>query len=294
MGFASRVLVLLLALGPLSAQGGERAPLSVFVSILPQKYITERIGGAHVRVHVMVPPGASPVTYEPTPRQMVLLSGVRLYFRIGVPFEAAWMERIAAVNDRMSILDGREGISMRRMGDADGDGHRQEQGHGHGGLDPHIWLSPSRMQAMGERLKQVLQGLDPAHREAYQHNFESLSAELEALDAELRDILGGTRGRTFMVFHPSWGYFADDYGLHQVAIEHDGKEPGGRALARLIEGASRRGVATVFVERQFSQERARALARAIGARVVVLDPLAEDYIANMRAVARAVAEAAYE
>ena len=294
MGFTSRVLLLLLALGPCSAKADEGVPLSLFVSILPQKYITERIGGAHVRVHVMVPPGASPATYEPTPRQMVLLAGVRLYYRIGVPFEHAWMERIVGVNGSMRILDGRDGISMRRMGAADDEDQGHEHGHGHGGPDPHIWLSPLRMRAMGARLNEVLQGLDPAHREDYQRNFEALSAELEALDTELRGILGNKRGRSFMVFHPSWGYFADDYGLHQVAIEREGKEPGGRTLARLIEGASRRGVATVFVERQFSQERARALARAIGARVVVLDPLAEDYIANMRAVAHAVAEAAYE
>ena len=289
----TRTLLLLLALIPAVSIGAEPGPVSLFVSILPQKYITERIGAEHVNVHVMVPPGASPVTYEPTPRQMVLLAGVKLYYRIGVPFETAWMERIQAVNPDMKVLDAREGVALRRMMAAENDA---ESGHAHRhhSMDPHVWLSPSRMMVMGQHLAEELQVLDPLHREDYRRNLEIFRGDLDALDTELRAVLKDRKSMNFMVFHPSWGYFADDYGLTQVPIETEGKEPGARALAQLIDTGRRRRVKTLIVERQFNQERPRVLAQAIGARVEELDPLAEDYISNMRVVARAIAEAAYE
>ncbi len=291
MGSLARVLLALLLLGSALSHAGAEAPLPLFVSILPQKYITERVGGSRVRVEVMVGPGASPVTYEPTPRQMVRLASARLYYRIGVPFESAWMEKIRQVNPEMRVLDARESVPLRRMEEAG------DRDHDHGdlhGMDPHIWLSPARLEVMASRLTEALRGLDPAHGEEYLRNFEALRRDLRALDGELRRILDPHRGKRFLVFHPSWGYFADDYGLRQVAIEREGKEPGGRALAQLIDSATREGVATVFVERQFSQERAGALARAIGAETRVLDPLAEDVLHNLRAVARALGEGAYE
>ena len=222
---------------------------------------------------------------------MVRLASARLYYRVGVPFESAWMEKIRQVNPGMQILDARESVPLRRMEEPGDHGHDHGDLHG---MDPHIWLSPARLEAMASQLAKTLQALDPVHGEEYRRNFEALRRELRALDEELRRLLAPHRGKRFLVFHPSWGYFADDYGLTQVAIEREGKEPGGQALAQLIDSATREGVATVFVERQFSQERARALARAIGARIRVLDPLAEDVPQNLRSVARALVEGVYE
>jgi zinc transport system substrate-binding protein len=277
-----------------TAIAGER--LSIYVSILPQKNLVERIGGEHVDVSVMVGPGQNPATYEPTPRQMAGLAGADIYYRIGVPFEKAWMQRIRAANPEMDVLDAREGVTLRRMEPAGGHHHDFDQhGHGHqheeGEADPHIWLSPPLIKILCTGLRDRLQQLDPDNREHYQRNYADFMRELEQLDRDIRSRLQGLERRDFMVFHPSWGYFADAYKLRQIPIESAGKEPGARTLARLIEEAQEQGVRVIFVQQQFSTKQARALADAIGGKVVTIDPLAQDYPGNLRQVAQAIAEA---
>ncbi len=262
-------------------------PLSVFVSVLPQKYFVQQIGGRHVQVTVMVGPGQSPATFEPRPKQMAALSRARLYYRIGVPFERVWMDRIRAANPGMSILDAREGLQLRAMPATDGHHHGDD-------MDPHIWLDPGLVRQMMPRLRDRLIQLDPAHGDEYRSNCQRFMQELTRLELDIRQRLSAVKSRNFMVFHPSWGYFAAAFGLHQIAIEDQGKGPGGRRLAGLIERARRDGVRVIFVQRQFSQAQARVLARAIGARVVAIDPLAEEYVENLRQVANAIAEAASE
>ncbi len=252
--------------------------LQVFVSVLPQKFLARRVAGERAEVVVMVGQGQSPHTYEPTPRQMARLAGASLYFRIGVSFEDVWMERLAAANPSMVVVDCREGVDLR-----------EEDDRGH--LDPHIWTSPLLALHASRRMKEALVEADPGGRELYERNYSVLAAELEGLDAEIRETLRTVRRRSFMVFHPSWGYFAEAYGLEQVAIESGGGEPGARELAGMIDRARREGIRVIFVQEQISRRSAEAVARAIGGRVVSVDPLAEDYIENLRAVARRFAEA---
>jgi len=288
MRLTLKSVLLLMGLAAQVAMAADKDALVVFVSILPQKFMVERIGAGHVDVEVMVGPGQSPATYEPLPRQMAKLSRAALYYRIGVQFETAWMDRLVANNPRMRVLDAREGIALRTMEPAGG--HHRNQAHSDAeGADPHIWLSPRRMLRMAERLRDTLIELAPEQAAAFRANHQRLHRELVQLDQALGEQLAPLKGRRFMVYHPSWGYFADDYQLQQVAIEAEGKEPGARSLVRLIEQARRERVRTIFVQPQFAQGQAKALARAVGARVVAIDPLAADYFANMRRVARAIA-----
>jgi zinc transport system substrate-binding protein len=265
--------------------------LTVFVSVLPQKYFVERIGGSHVDVSVMVGPGQSPATYEPSPRRMTELAGADLYYRVGVPFEKVWMDRVMAANPGMKILDAREGVPLRVMEPAGG--HHHDYDHAQHGdnkyNDPHIWLDPRLVRRMALPIRDRLTALMPAHAAEFSVNYQAFLDELEELDCEVRGILSSLESREFMVFHPSWGYFADAYRLRQIPIESEGKEPGAKTLARLVDQARERNIQVIFVQKQFGRAQAEALAEAVGARIADLDPLAEDYPDNLLQVARVIA-----
>lgn len=154
-------------------------------------------------------------------------------------------------------------------------------------MDPHIWTSPALAGIMADHIRAALSDIDPSHAKAYQAGFDALATDLTALDKDLRKRLAGVTHRKFLVFHPSWGYFADTYGLQQIAIEAAGKEPGPRTLARIIARAKREKIHVIFVQQQFSRTTASTVARAIDGKVVAIDPLAENYIDNMRKAADA-------
>jgi zinc transport system substrate-binding protein len=269
-------------------------PLRVFVSVLPQKTFVERVGGGRVQVQALVRPGDSPHTYDPTPRQVAALAEADLYVAVGGTFEDAWMDRIRATNPGMRILDSSEGLSLRAMdSEDDDDGAEHGEGHTqpHQALDPHPWTSPPLVKQMAARIRDALSELDPASAPIYANNEAVFATELDDLDRDIRTQLAGLTNRRFMVFHPAWGYFADTYGLTQVPIEREGKEPGPRALVALIDQARREQVKAIFVQPQFSQKAAAQIASAIGGRVEVMNPLAADYIPNLRRVAAVLAEA---
>lgn len=283
MGTIARIFAFVVALWTLQAGAASAsAPLPVFVSILPQKYFVERIGGEHVAISVMVGPGQSPATYEPTPRQMAALSRARLYFSIGVAFEDVWMKRILAANPGLRLVPMQRGIALLPLTGPSGEP---------GGKDPHTWTSPLRVKIMTANIRDALIEADPAHRGDYESNYHAFIAELDALDRDIRAILAPAKGKPFMVFHPSWGYFAHDYGLRQIPIEAEGKEPGARSLAQVIDLGKREGVKVIFVQTQFSRRTAETIATAIGARVVGVDPLAENYPRNLLRVAHEFADA---
>ena len=257
----------------------------VFVSILPQKHFVERVAGDRVEVEVLVGPGRSPATYEPTPKQMSRLSEASLFVSIGVPFEKAWLGRIAEASPGLRLLDGSAGIEKLSAGH-DHQGH----GHDHGHFDPHVWTDPLLVKHMAGTLRDALTELDPAGAGDYARGCEDFGAELEALDAEIRALLEDLPRRRFMVFHASWSYFARRYGLEQIAIEDEGHSPGARSLAAVIDRARSEEIPMIFVQEQFSRSAAEAVAQGAGARVLAVDPLAEDYAENLRGVARAFAE----
>ncbi len=301
--------------------------LPVFVSIVPQKYFVQQIGKDLVAVQTMVQPGASPATYEPKPQQMADLSKTKIYFAIGVPFENAWLEKIAAANPNMRVIHTDQGIDKIAMeahhhhddheeehhdeGEHHGEaehGHEKGEHHGeaehghekgehheedehdkdhheHTGLDPHIWLSPPLVKIQARTILAALQEADPVHRSVYEANFKEFTAQIDKLDADLKKTFEGKEGLQFMVFHPPWGYFAHAYGLKQVPIEIEGKDPKPAQLKKLIQHAREKGIKVVFVQPQFSTKSAELVAREIGGQVAFADPLAEDWMANLRQVA---------
>ena len=288
------ILAMSVPVGALTAVGSAAAaPLTAFVSIAPQKYFVERVGGSRVAVQVMVAPGASPATYEPKPNQMAALAQARLYFAVGVPFEAAWLDKIAAANPKMQIIKTHQGIQKRPIGEHHHEEETQhsEVKHDHGILDPHIWTSPPLVKMQATRIRDALIAADPAGRAIYTANYKAFAADIETLDAELHEIFQDRHGMAFMVFHPAWGYFADAYDLEQIPIEIEGKSPKPAQLAELIKAAKAKNIRVIFVQPQFSDTAARTVARAIDGRVVAADPLAEDWIANLRLQAAAFREA---
>ncbi|HPQ42661.1 MAG TPA: zinc ABC transporter substrate-binding protein [Syntrophales bacterium] len=268
-----------------TASAADKIP--VFVSVLPQKFFVEQIGKDLIDVRVMVEPGASPATYEPKPAQMVALSKARIYFSIGVPFEKIWLEKIASANPAMKIVHTEQGIRKIPM---IGHHHDEEEGHkaghdDHGILDPHVWLSPPLVMVQARNILVNLQEIDPIHRAQYEANYRAFIAMLVELDGELRDIFAGEENLQFMVFHPAWGYFAQAYGLRQVPIEIEGKEPKPAQLKGLIDYARKHNIKVVFAQPQFSLKSAHQVAKEIGGRVALADPLAADWAENLRAVA---------
>ena len=270
--------------------------MTVFTSIVPQEYFVERIGGDRVAVQALVTPGSSPATYEPTPRQMAALSEATIFFRIGVPFENAFIPKIERTMKGLRIVDTRKGITLRRMkahhhyhGEREEADHAGHGDHAHkGGSDPHVWLSPRLVKVQAQTIADALIASDPAGKAAYEKNLAAFLKDLDALDAHLVEALAPVKGKTLMVFHPAWGYFADAYGLEQEPIEIEGKDPSGRQVARMIDMAKDEGVRVIFVQPQFSKKSAKRIADAIGGAVVPIDPLARDYVGNLEQVAAAV------
>ncbi|ADU62032.1 MAG: zinc ABC transporter substrate-binding protein [Pseudodesulfovibrio sp.] len=317
---------LALCLGVVLGAGNALAGSPVFVSILPQKYFVEKIAGDLAEVSVLVMPGASPHTYEPTPRQMTALAGAKAYFSIGVNFEEVWLPRINSANPTMRIVATDRGIEKIPMAahahHAEDGGHDEDGGHedhahdtagaaqkdhehdqaaahhdhdhDHGTLDPHVWLSPDGARVLARNTCAGLIKMDPANEAVYRANADALLLEIDRVDAEIRtrlDTLPENR-RSFMVFHPSWGYFAHQYGLTQIPIESQGKEPSPKGLSQIIKQGRDLGIRVIFVQPQFSEKSAAVIAAEIGAKTAELDPLAEDWAATMLHAAQAISQAA--
>jgi zinc transport system substrate-binding protein len=278
--YIMRGLLHLLLLLPGAAQVSAMDRVSVFVSIPPQRQFVEKIGGEHVDVHVMLPAGQSPETYSPSPRMLASLSGASIYFQIGVPFEVSWTDSIRSAN---------RGIRIARCCDHLVDPGITVPGHDH--HDLHIWSSPVYVKALARQIRDELSAVDPDHKASYAVGFQLFIAELEALDASIRNKLSDKRTRHFIVSHAAWGYFAAEYGLDQHALENNGKESGPRTLLELIRFARAEQIHTLFSVKQYRTPVVDSLARELDATIVELDPLAEDYLANMALVSDRIAEA---
>lgn len=250
----------------------------VLVSVPPQAWLVERLADGLVDVVVMVPPGADPHVYEPTIEQMRAAGEASIYVKVGHPhfsFEQVWFDRFRAENPGMRVVDGARGVAR------------------HEG-DPHLWTSVAAMRAMAGGVAAALIEALPAQADTLRARLAATQAGIDTLDARIRRMLAPCRGGSFLVFHPAWGYFAEAYGLEQVAIERDGKAPAPADLARIIAEARAAGVGRVFVTPQTSPSAARVVAGEIGAEVVVLDPMSRDWPESMRRVAGEIAEGCTE
>ena len=263
--------------------------LNAAASILPQKYFIKKIGGDRVNLSVMVLPGANPATYEPKPRQMVNLAQAKIYFAIGVPFEDNWLPKFTKANPGMDIVATQSGITKIPMKAGGHQHHEAPHSNGNaatGTKDPHVWLSPPLVMVQAKNILEGLVKADPEGRMVYENNYKAFLEELKVLNMEIRRVLQTTGQNTrFMVYHPSWGYFAQSYRLEQIPIELEGKKPSPRKLLQLIKNARKNGIKVIFVQPQFSEKSAETIADAIGGKVMFADPLAEDWANNLLRVA---------
>jgi len=278
----------------------------IVASILPLVEFASKVGGEKINVFEMIPPGASPHTYEPTPGQLEKVSKAGMYLAVGsgIEFEIVWLDKIIAINDDMMFVDCSKGIELIEMsgnpktesGDVEvktggqGISDELEDDHEGSGKDPHIWLSPKNAAVMVENIYLGLSAMDPDNEDYFNNNKVDFLDELEMLDREIREILLEKTRRKILVFHPGWAYFARDYGLEQIVVEEEGKEPSPRGMASLIDQAKESGIKVVFASPEFSQKSAEVIAGEIGGKVVLISPLARDYVKNLINITRAFEE----
>ena len=259
----------------------EADPLRVFVGIMPQACIVEQVGGNLVEVGILVGPGQSPETFDPSPKDMTRLFEIDVYFQIGLPFEMRLIKKASDLVENFNAVDTRRGITLRTIAD-----HRHGDNIHHGEADPHIWLDPQLLKIQAQTVCRELSRLRPERTDYFTDNLKTLESKLDIVDSTVADILAPLAGAGFFVFHPSYGYFADRYGLRQVAVETGGKEPGARHLSELINEARHENISAIFIQPQFSTKTAEAIAREIDSRIVVLDPLARNCVDNLEIMAR--------
>ena len=274
------LLVLLTRMYLFSAGSSENSSDSkptVAVSILPQKYFVERIAGDTVNVLVLVLPGKSPATYEPTPDQIKMMTKAKVLFTIGVPFERAFVPKIGANLKDLIIVDTSEGIEKMDMAGMESKDESTK--------DPHIWMSPPLVKIQADTILRTLVKIFPGNEEFYRKNYSSFTDDLDKIDTELKTTLAPLKGSTLFVYHPSFGYFAHQYGLKQKAIETGGKAPGPKAMDSIINEVKKEGVKVIFVQPEFQQHSVDVIAKAAGTAVIPVDPLSEDYLNNLKKIA---------
>lgn len=299
---ARTIFVALLAIQApaLVATAAEATKLPVSVSILPQAYFVERVGGEHVDVQVLVGPGQSPHSLQPTARQIARLGEARIYFRIGVNFETALFPRIERLFPELDVVDLRSGVQLRHIDGSpcdhgDDDAHAPTQrstadaARQHAPRhDPHIWLSPRLVKIQARTICDALCRHAPQHSAAFRRNLAEFEQDLDRVHDEIAAALKPLKGRRVYVFHPAFGYFLDEFNLEQVPVEVEGKSPTPRQLADLIERARAEQVRVIFVQPQFAQDSAKAVAESIDGVVVPINPLAREYLDNLRDIARQI------
>jgi zinc transport system substrate-binding protein len=259
---------------------------TVTVSIIPQQFFVNQIAGDWLNLNIMIPPGGSPATYEPTPQQMMSLSNSQAYFKIGhISFEQAWMDKLSSVNPKMKIIDtsnGLELISEEAWNDEEEHNHDHSGHHHYHGVNPHIWLSPSLVKHQAQIIFKNLVELYPEHRERMQQNLYQFVSQCDSTQNTLDSLLKKANGTSFIVYHPVWSYLARDYGLKQIAIEHNGKEATADKLKQIIDFAKTENIKVVFVQKEFSDAQAQTIAKEIGGKVIHMNPLAYNWFETMR------------
>jgi zinc transport system substrate-binding protein len=303
------LMSVLLGLGSTCNTVAAADPIKVVVMIQPQRYFVEQIGGNHVDVTVLVPPGADPHTFEPKPQTLVQVSRAHVYIAMGIPEEEAWLPRLKAIRTDIPVVYQDQGIAKMPMetraeihGDhppqpvqAGNDPHLHGNDHGDhrhqvDGLDPHIWLSPKLARLQAATIGRALCTVDSVNCADYQTRLDSFRQRIDDLDQRLTQAFAQLdKHRSFLVVHPSWGYFARDYRLKQIPLEIEGKEPTAADLVKLIQRTAVEGIGVILVEPQFSQRFAYLIAQESGVRMMIADPLALDWESSLWEVGQQLA-----
>ena len=279
-------LLAAIGLGVSGAVSAADKPL-IYVGLPPQRWLVQQLAGNRVQVRLLLSPGQNPHTFEPTARQVRELSAAQGYLMMGLPFERAVMKKVQAVNPRLQVRDMTAGVPRRTLpahahaDEPDDDGCCE-------GADPHVWLTPAAMAIMASNTVDTLVAFDPEGRAAYEARLAQLRVQFARLDADLKTLLAPVRGGVLFTYHASFGYFTDAYGLRQVSIEAEGRAPAARQLAALIDLAKKEHVRRVFTEPPYDPKPSQTIARQIDAEVVTVDPVAEEWDVNLRAIAEQV------
>lgn len=259
----------------------------IAVTIVPQKYFIEKLAGDLVQIDVLVPPGASPELYALMPSQMTGLSQSAAWFGIGrIGFEEGWVEKIIESNPKLKYFD----TSAQADWIAGEEVVHGDHVHLHG-IDPHIWSAPGEVKKIVNESYNALLELLPEQKETLTKNYEKFQAEIDSLDRELQTKFDQLPSKKFLIFHPALTYLARQYGLQQVAMEVDGKEPSPKHLKELAEMAKNENIKAIFVQKEFNMENARQMANEIGGQVIQIDPLGEDWPTQLRDIADKMAAA---
>ena len=259
----------------------ERSLLTV--TIEPLRYFTEAIGGDYFQIISMVPKGSNPESYDPAPQQLIDLSKSQAYFRIGyIGFEQSWMKKLEANAPNMKVFDTSKGIDLIQ-----GEGHWHGDHFHEGGVEPHTWNSTKNASIIADNICQALCELDTEHQAYYKHRTDSLKQLFDQTDKEIRSLLEEADS-TFLIYHPALSYFARDYGLKQISIEENGKEPSPAQLKNLIETCHKEKVHVIFVQQEFDQRNAQLIADELGVSIVSINPLSYDWREGMLHVAKAL------
>lgn len=273
-------IYLLLAIVGLSAcqgkkEGGTR---TISVTIEPQRYFAEKIAGDLFQINCVTPAGQSPETYDPTPQQMVQISQSQAYFRIGeIGFEQAWMKNLQSQNPDMAVFDLSEGMELIKNEEEAHEEGEAHPHHHHGSVDPHIWTSISGARVIAQNTYQAFIKLDPENQEIYRAGYQRMIEEIDSTEAEMKQLLQPLAGTAFIIYHPALTYFAREFGLKQLCIELDGKEPSPAQLKQLLETATQSGAKVVFVQQEFDQKNAELIAKETGCRLVTINPLSYNW-----------------
>lgn len=256
---------------------------TVTVSIEPLRFIVESIAGNRFNVRTIMPQGASPETYEPTPRQMMELTESRAVFRTGtLGFERTKLPQMIDGAGDTPLYDLGRGIET-----IESDHHHEGETADSG--DPHLWMSPRNLMQMADNACEALCSLDSTHAAEYKRNLARFHREMEGIDQALREQLKPVAHRSFLIYHPALGYFARDYGLRQLAVEHDGKDPSPAYFQALVNRGRQDGVSVVFISKEHAGTAARRLAETLGARIVTINPLAYNIPDQLRLIASSIA-----
>lgn len=248
----------------------------VTVSILPQKYFVEQIAGTEFEINVMLPPGANPSDFEPTPKQIQDLNKSKIYFYIGhLGFEKSWMIKFSETAKNVSYISCSQGIDLLRSIE---DSHSHTHGNG---TDPHIWTSPENVKTIARTICSTLSEIYPEKSDFFKNNLDEFIGEIDILDSYIRETLAEKQSGSFLIFHPSLGYYARDYHLRQYSVEYEGKPPSTAQMKELVDLAEKEKIATVFIQSQFETSKAKTIAKEINAIVETIDPLAEDWLSEM-------------
>jgi zinc transport system substrate-binding protein len=266
--FCFLITGLLMACGRNSSDTGSRI---ITVSIAPFKYFVEEIAGDDFKVNIMVPAGADPHTYEPFPDQINNLRKSVAYISNGyLGFEMNWLDRFYETNRKMKKL------SLGDKIDPLNSGHQHEGGHIEA-ADPHYWVSPRCALIMASSVKEFLCELNPSQKQKYETGYHDLTLKIQEVDKKARELFSGIQNRSFMIYHPNLAYMARDYGLEEIPVEFEGKEPSPSRMKELIDRARNEHLRTIFVQREFDLKNAKAIAGEIDAHIVLIDPLSENW-----------------